>query len=1011
MTRGATTRDATENDGKEKLVNVESRILDDLLGGIVDVVVAVDDKGVVRYISPAVRRLLGVEPADVVGRAITELLHPDDGASVIGTLLRRRGSSTNAVEIRLRNGAGEWCAVTVTTFRGPSLEAQGLYAVVLRDAAERGTTLDALRQRLAFEDLLTRVSASFIERPSFELSECLDAALADVGSFARVDRVVLCLLHEDRNTVELVNEWVASGISSRPQEHRTISQDLVPQWLKILRKPDVIYVPRVADLGSAWHNDRAFINTLDIQSLLVAPVLQERGLIGFVAFDSVRTERMWSDDHVSVLTSLAGIVSQALSRSDAEQRFGLAFTNAPLGMALHRPDGLHLQVNPAYCELLGVESDEVLAKRLLDFVHPDDHAIVKEQHRRILKRETDRLFVEIRFPRPDGSVVWGHVHAAPVRSTDGNLRYTVTHIEDVTVRHVREAELRTSEERYRTLVENSPNVIMRFDRHTGATYVSHALEELTGVPASRVVGRTNDLFAGGEEGLRWREAIESVFATGRRLDREWELTLRDQHYWFQSRAVPEFDGEGRIEHVLVVTSDITALKRSEAELAHQALHDPLTGLANRALLLDHLRSALARASRHPGSLVLLFLDLDRFKLVNDSMGHSVGDELLVAVAGRLKGVVRPGDTVARLGGDEFVVLLEDVRAQEEVTEVALRIKRVMADPVAIGTSELFTTTSIGIAIAEPSHDAEGLLRDADSAMYLAKARGRNRFEVFDEALRTEATAKLTMEGALRRAIDLMGGPISDGAGGLEVFFQPEVDLLSGEILGAEALARWHHPTEGLLEADRFIELAEESGLILDLGEWVLQEACRIAGAWQHGAAGKAHFTLRVNLSARQIAQSDIVDTVVRALDEAHLPPEKLCLEITETALMQDPVSALRVLTDLRTLGVSLAVDDFGTGYSSLAYLKRFPVDVLKIDRSFVDGLGDDPEDTAIVTAIVGMAGALGLALVAEGVETKPQLAELVRLGCQRAQGYLFSRPVPVEEFLAIPSPFDPSVLR
>jgi len=987
-------------------VNIEPKMLDELLGGIVDVVAAVDDAGVVRYISPAVRRLLGVEPDVVVGQAITDMLHPDDGPSAIAALIRRRGSTTSAVEVRLRNAAGEWCAIAVSAFRGPTLEAEGLFAVVLRDAAERRTTLDALRQRLAFEDLLTRVSASFIERPSFELSECLDAALADVGSFARVDRVFLCLLHDERNTVEWANEWVAPGIASRMFARRTISQHAVPQWLAILRKPDVIYVPRVADLGTAWDHDRAFIDTLDSQSLLVAPVLQERGLIGFVAFDSVRTERMWSDDHISVLTSLAGIVSQALSRSDAEQRFGLAFANAPLGMALHRPDGLHLQVNPAYCELLGVESDEVLGKRLLDFVHPDDHDLVKLQHRRILKRETDRLFVEIRFPRPDGSVVWGHVHAAPVRSTDGSLRYTVTHIEDVTVRHVREAELRSSEERYRTLVENSPNVIMRFDRRTDAIYVSHALEELTGVPASRVVGRTGELFALGEEGPRWKEAIESVFSTGRALDREWEATLGGQHYWFQSRAVPEFDGEGRIEHVLVVTSDITALKRSEAELAHQALHDPLTGLANRALLLDHLRGALGRASRHPGSLVLLFLDLDRFKLVNDSMGHSVGDELLVAVADRLKRVVRPGDTVARLGGDEFVVLLEDVGAQEEVTDVALRIKRVMADPVAIGTSEVFTTTSIGIAIAEPSHDAEGLLRDADSAMYLAKARGRNRFEVFDETLRTEATAKLTMESSLRRAIDLMEGPSGDGAGGLAVFFQPEVDLHSGAILGAEALARWHHPTEGLLEAGRFIELAEESGLILDLGAWVLQEACRIAGSWRHTGGDATHFTLRVNLSARQIAQPDIVDTVVRALAAAELPAHKLCLEITETALMQDPASALRVLTDLRSLGVSLAVDDFGTGYSSLAYLKRFPVDVLKIDRSFVDGLGDDPEDTAIVTAIVGMARALGLSLVAEGVETERQLAELVRLGCQRAQGFLFSRPVPVEQFLALSSPFD-----
>ncbi len=988
-------------------MSVDPKFLDEMLGGITEVVAAIDEQGVIRYINPVARRVFGIDPAVVVGRHFSDYLHHDDARRALSQIARRRSATGASVEVRVRDAEGSWRHMVITGYRGSTLEAEGLFVIVIHDVSERRNTLDALRQRLAFEDLLTRISASFIERPSVELSACLDDALAEVGEFAKVDRASVCLIHEERHLVEVANEWSGPDVVSRLEGNRTTSLDRLPQWLAILRKPDVIYIPRLADLGPAWDADREYLGALDSHSILAAPIMQERGLLGWVAFESLHAERMWSDDHISVLTSLASIVSQALSRSDAELRFGLAFTNAPLGMALHRPDGVHLQVNPAYCELLGRTEEAILGRRLLEFVHPDDHEQVKVQNRLLLKGEAARLLAEVRILRPDGSVVWGSLHAAPVRSGDGSTRYTVTHVEDVTDRHQREEDLRISEERYRTLVENSPNVVMRFDRDLEAVYVSHAIEEVVGLSPDVVLGHTEELFALGEEGQAWRQALEMVFRTGRRLDREWELSIDGVHFWFQSRAVPEFDADGQVEHVLVVNSDITALKRSEAELAHQALHDPLTGLANRALLLDHLQGALARSERRPGSLHLLFLDLDRFKLVNDSLGHRVGDELLVGVAERLKRAVRPGDTVARLGGDEFVVLLEGVVSPDETVEVAHRIKRVMADPFQIGSSEVFTTASIGIAMADRGSDAEGLLRDADSAMYLAKARGRNRYEVFDETLRTEATEKLQMESSLRRAIDVVSGVNgTDDTGGLLVYFQPEIDLTTGEVTGAEALARWNHPVEGLLDAGAFIELAEESGLIIDLGAWVLREACSIAGRWHQVLPAAEHFTLRVNLSARQIAQADVVDTVIDALAAAGFPAERLCLEITETALMQDPASALRVLTELRALGVELAVDDFGTGYSSLAYLKRFPVDVLKIDRSFVDGLGEDAEDTAIVAAIVGMARALGLALVAEGVETQRHLDELRRLGCERAQGFLFSRPVPVDAFLALASPFD-----
>ncbi|MCX7619403.1 MAG: EAL domain-containing protein [Acidimicrobiales bacterium] len=965
--------------------------LDTLLALISDVVVVIDPQGTIRYISPGVRRLLGFDPSSMLGRSLVEFLDPDSGAEILTRISRRQNNPEVGTTLRLRHAVEGWRDVIIFVSTHLTSGDSRYLVAVLRDATDRRHTLDALRHRLAFEDLLTRVASAFLNRPAHEFDRCVDEVLADIGSFARADRAYLYLLNRERSTVELTNLWCADGLESAAWDNRSIAQYELTEWLGVLRKPETIYIPRLADMPETWQRERQRLEPAGAQSVLASPLVSQGEVIGFVGFDSTRSERIWSDDHLSVLGSAANIIAQSLARSDAEQRFGLAFTRAPLGMALHASDGRHIQVNDAYCELLGRSEDELLDRPLLDFVHRDHHDEIRRRHRLILKGASETLVAEIRAPRPDGAVVWLRVHAAAVRAADGSLRYTVGHFENITERHRQELDLRRSEERYRSLVENSPALVVRVDRDFRLTYVSPAARDLVGSDVDQFIGNDR-LFALGAEGVHWRRAIDAVLRTGRRHDREWKIRVNGQLYWFQSRAVPEFDNEGRVNNVLVLNTDITALKRTEEELVHQALHDPLTGLANRTLLRDHLDGALARASRRPGSLAVLFCDLDRFKLINDSMGHWAGDELLCEIARRLVSVVRPGDTVARLGGDEFVILLEDVREPPEPVRVAERVQRALAEPVMIDDTEVFTTTSIGIAVVADDHvEADDLLRDADAAMYLAKARGRDRYEIFDEILRTEATQRLKMENSLRRSLDL---------GGLLVHYQPEVQLSTGRLISAEALARWNHPTNGVLNAAAFIELAEETGLILDLGYWVLREACQQLGAWQRERPGRIEM-MRVNLSARQIAQPDIVDRVIGAMEEGGVEPPALCLEITETALMDDPVASLKVLSDLRQLGVRLAIDDFGTGYSSLAYLKRFPVDVVKIDRSFVDGLGDDPEDTAIVAAIISMAGALGLDVVAEGVETARQLGELRRLGCDRAQGFLFAPAVAPEDFWTV----------
>ncbi|MGH8973575.1 MAG: putative bifunctional diguanylate cyclase/phosphodiesterase [Acidimicrobiia bacterium] len=429
---------------------------------------------------------------------------------------------------------------------------------------------------------------------------------------------------------------------------------------------------------------------------------------------------------------------------------------------------------------------------------------------------------------------------------------------------------------------------------------------------------------------------------------------------------------------------------AERALLHQAFHDTLTGLPNRALLADRLGQTLARRERRCAEAAVLFLDIDRLKWVNDSLGHAAGDQLLVDVARRLDSVLRPGDTVARFGGDEFVVLCEDLGSAGEAITVAERLREALASPFHVRGREIGLTASIGIALASTSsHDTpDALLRDADAAMYRAKERGRDRVELFDDHMRSRALARLETESTLRRAIDQQE---------LRVHYQPVIDLTSGRATGLEALVRWQHPERGLVPPSEFIPVAEETGLIVGLGAFVLAEACTQVARWNNRRSDEPPLTVSVNLSAHQLRAPGLRELVAEALERTSLEPRLLCLEITETALVEDAESNRTALDSLKDLGVTLAVDDFGTGYSSLLYLRRFPVDMLKIDRSFVVGLDTNAEDTAIVSGVVGLAQALGLQAVAEGVETPEQAARLRGLGCPLAQGYYWSKPLTVRQ--------------
>ncbi|HUR51393.1 MAG TPA: EAL domain-containing protein [Mycobacteriales bacterium] len=446
------------------------------------------------------------------------------------------------------------------------------------------------------------------------------------------------------------------------------------------------------------------------------------------------------------------------------------------------------------------------------------------------------------------------------------------------------------------------------------------------------------------------------------------------------------DDEGRPVRMVGICWDITERRAMEDQLRHGALHDTLTGLPNRSLLEDRLSLAVRALARRDQPLGLLFVDIDRFTLVNDSFGHEMGDQVLQQVAQRLVEAARPGDTVARFGGDEFAVMCEELASPGEALVIAERMQEAAAQPLEVGDTEVVLSLSTGIVLTSDAGASTGaLLRDADSAMYRAKRSGRARSVVFLDEMRQEVRDRLETETQLRRAI-------ADGQ--LRVHYQPVLGLGSNTSVGLEALVRWDHPTRGMVPPSEFIPIAEETGLIGPLGEWVLEEACRQLAVWAPIVPG---LTMSVNLSGAQVSHPDIVSRVAAVLDRTGTEPSRVALEITESVLMRDAEEALSVLRAFKDLGVGLHVDDFGTGYSSLSYLKRFPVDALKIDRCFVAGLVDDPEDLAIVQAIIGLAWSLGMKTIAEGVETAEQLGALEALGCEAAQGYLFSRPLPPAE--------------
>ncbi|MBV9772457.1 MAG: EAL domain-containing protein [Gemmatimonadetes bacterium] len=694
-------------------------------------------------------------------------------------------------------------------------------------------------------------------------------------------------------------------------------------------------------------------------------------------------------------TELRGIVINARDVTDRHQaqaartQLAAVLDATPDLISTVDPHGRILYVNRALGELLGPRLGSDLADLTISDFHPD-WALERIRVEGIptAMREgvwTGELAVlgaggeEI----PVSQVILAH------RSRTGAVEFLSTSARDIGESKRAEAALRDSEERFRQVAENIEEVFWLVDREAWRVlYVSPAYEQVWGRSCASLYDDLGTLLRGiCEEDRGGLAGSAEEFFLGSH-EREYRIVRPDGAVrWIRSRIFPVPDASGNVYRVAGISEDVTSRKQSEAQLIHVALHDSLTGLPNRASFMTRLGKALDRMHQQPHcAFTVLFIDLDRFKLINDSLGHLRGDELLVSISRRLEECVRPEDMVARLAGDEFVVLLHNTVRVADAARVAQRILKRMADPFDLGGHEVFTGASIGIVPSTGYKVAGDLLRDADIAMYRAKVGGRGGYQVFDSAMHAEAVTRLHLETDLRLALQ---------RGEFRLYYQPIVSLATGRISGLEAPVRWEHPEHGLIPPSEFITVAEETGLIVPLGWWVLQRACQQMRSWCWLFPEFRELTVSVNLSGKQFTQRGMVDRIAGILQETEMPAHLLHLEITESVIVEHSEAGSEVFAELKALGLHLHIDDFGTGYSSLSYLHRFPVDTLKIDQSFVGRIDADGEGGEIVRSVAALGQNLRMSVVAEGVETPAQLEELRALGCDYAQGYLLSRPLDV----------------
>jgi diguanylate cyclase (GGDEF)-like protein/PAS domain S-box-containing protein len=731
-----------------------------------------------------------------------------------------------------------------------------------------------------------------------------------------------------------------------------------------------------------------------------------------------RAYHLTLEQRVAERTALAEQRAEALERSEAELKrseTALKRQTAILqsilnsmgdGVVVVDMDGDLVHHNPAAQHILGNRLADLLPGVLAQvpmFRKPDQlttyQACELPLAQAIQGYDTDGMELFI-APTQDAPGQWLSVTARPLQEPQSALMGAVGVLRDISAAKHAELALRESEERYALAARGANDGLWEWDLRNNQAHLSPRWKAMLGYAEEEI----------GTELAEWidrvhpddRERLEARLAAHHRrlishFEHEYRIRHKDGSYrWMLCRGLAVWNETGRAVRMAGSQTDVTDRRKFEQQLVHDALHDDLTGLPNRALFVDRLSHALSRMRRNPAyHFAVLFLDLDRFKIINDGLGHAIGDELLITIAHRLEECLRPGDTAARLGGDEFTILLDDVDDEQIIREIADRAQHALSAPIQLGDQEVFTTASIGILLSSVDYEsATDMIRDADTAMCRAKLAGKACAVLFDPAMHAQIMSNLHLESDLRWALE---------RDELRIHYQPIVALENGQIAGVEALVRWQHPQRGLLLPAAFLDVAEESGLIVPLSWWVLRQASRQVRTWQLQIPGAESLWVSVNLSAKQLAQSNVVAFISDMLEATGLAPSSLKLEITEHTLVEYGEITTRAANQIREIGIQLCIDDFGTGYSSLSYLHQLPVDVLKIDRSFISQMGQGGERTEIVRTILGLARTLGMKVVAEGTETIQQADELRRLACDFSQGWLFSKALTAVDLEAMMS--------
>ncbi|WP_449420312.1 EAL domain-containing protein [Phormidium nigroviride] len=812
------------------------------------------------------------------------------------------------------------------------------------------------------------------------------------------------------------------------------------------------------------------LRIFEVRSLAIIPLLYRDLFLGVISLHQCDRPREWSSEEISLVKVIADQCAIAIHQTELyqkaqaelaerkraeeavlliQQQFAAIATNIPgsvYRIAIH-PDGNMslLYISPGVQEITGISPAEAIARpeSLIEIIHPDDKAMFDTS----LQTSIETLqpcHREYRVISTSGQVKWVQDSGHFSKDSNGNVIIDGVALDisnaygELSLRKQAEEALLQREQRFRSLIENATDITVILNASGEYDYISPSVKRILGYAPEIAIGRSALSLAHPDDtaaiAQNLNKAIQNPGISQSPI--EYRVRHRTGSWCVLEAVATNLLHDPAVNGIVINCHDITARKLAEQQLLHDAFHDGLTGLANRALFRERLDHAFAIAKRRKDYLfAVMFLDLDRFKVVNDSLGHAIGDRLLIAIARRLEKSLHPGDTVARLGGDEFVILLEDIDSLSSATNLANLLHQELTSPFTVDGHEVFITVSIGIALSSPEcEDAANLLRDADTAMYRAKEQGRDRHEVFNTSMHAHALRLLQLENDLRKAIEAIKKeqhinstapkrqnsaadnskdrsithsqlPITNQHLPITIpqfliHYQPIVSLSTGKITGFEALVRLQHPERGLVSPAEFIPVAEETGLIIPIGQWVLRESCRQIRQWQQQFPHRLSLTVSVNLSVKQFSQPDLIAQIDRILRETDLDGRSLKLEITESVLMENSQSVTALLKELKARNIHLCIDDFGTGYSSLSYLHRFPTDTLKIDRSFVSRMGVESninqgsiDPTEIVRSIVTLAHNLGMDVVAEGVEKASQLALLRALKCDGGQGYFFSRPV------------------